>query len=165
MKRDFFPITLCFLGLICPLLFAFQIKSCFFSNVLIKNASRLDFFFHCAGREAMSGQVRLVICGWIWNPSGCGRALRASSASPLPPGRLQRCRLEINSGIFSLLCTEGLTAQVSIPSSEDFFSASYDFYFSISFLPGQPCSLPGFLPLLKEEKCSIADVSQVKARG
>lgn len=36
LKREFFPITLCFLSLICPLLFTFQTKSLFSSNILIK---------------------------------------------------------------------------------------------------------------------------------
>lgn len=87
-----------------------------------------------------------------------------SSGSLLPTGRLQRCRLKINSVIYSRLCTEGLL-KFSISSSEDFFPASHDFYFSISSVPGQPHSLPGFLLVFKKEKCSIADTSQVKARG
>lgn len=36
LKRDFFPITLSFLSLMYPLLFTFQMKSLFFSNILIK---------------------------------------------------------------------------------------------------------------------------------
>lgn len=48
--------------------------------------------------------------------------------------------------------------QVLFPSTET-FSASHDFYFSISFVPAQPHSPPGFLLVLKKEKCSTAGTS------
>lgn len=92
-----------------------------------------------------------------------GGVLGVSSGSLLPIGRFQHCRLKINSVINSLLCTEGLL-NFSSPSSEDFFLQAMT-YFSISFVPGQPHSLPAFLPVFKKEKCSITDTSQVKARG
>lgn len=112
----------------------------------------------------MSGQVRSVICSWILDLYSCVGALGASSGSLLPTGRLQRCRLKINSVIYSLLCAEGLL-KFSIPSSEGVFFCKPRLLFFNFFCTWTAAFSSRFSPVFKKGKCGITDASQVKARG